>query len=149
MQGTILFCRFVRESTIGKKNSMCREHLSLLLLERMKGFQTSWRKSSKKKTRERSIPRICRGIKPGDDCGWEASVQPNRDRKMCLESPQAKALPGAGVGSGRGSSSWDGVEQPQHWGERLGLQHKDDGKLARALVNFMRLRRLSWTRNRQ
>lgn len=33
---------------------MCREHLSLLLsLERIKGFSSEWRKSPKKKTRER------------------------------------------------------------------------------------------------
>ena len=37
-------------------------------------------------------------------------MQPSRDRKACLESSEAKALRGAGAGSGR-SSSWDGVGQ--------------------------------------
>ena len=76
------------------------------------------------------------GIKPSDDCGWEVSVQPSRDRKACLESSEAKTLRGAGAGSGR-SSSWDGVEQPRLWlGWRVRLWDKDEGKTGKGVCEF-------------
>lgn len=86
IQGTIIFCRCVREPTKGKiawaENTFFTSFC-----------QRGWRLSRqdgglhprRKLEREVSLELVGR-IKPSDDCGWEVSVQLSRDRKTCLES---------------------------------------------------------------
>ena len=86
IQGTIIFCRCVREPTKGKiawaENTFFTSFC-----------QRGWRLSRqdgglhprRKLEREVSLELVGR-IKPSDDCGLEVSVQLSRDRKTCLES---------------------------------------------------------------
>lgn len=117
---------------------MGREHLFfLLLLERVEGSRQDGGNHPRRKLEREVLLELGWGIKPSDDCGWEVSVNLSRDRKACLESSEAKALRGAGAGSGRSSSSRDGVEQPRLWlGWRLGLWDKDDGKTGKGVCEF-------------
>lgn len=86
IQGTIIFCRFVREPTKGKIawaentffTSFCQRGWRL-------SRQDGGHHPRRKLEREVSLELVGR-IKPSDDCGWEVSVQLSRDRKTCLES---------------------------------------------------------------
>lgn len=120
---------------------MQRTPFSPPLVKEEEGFLERMEEIIQKENQRDKDPGICGEVKPRDKYGWKVSVQPAGPGRQ-VWSPQAKALPGAGAGCGSGASPWDAAQQPPHCGASTRLQHKDDGKLARASVNFMRLRNI-------